>query len=56
VLVAVGPEGGFTDEERGRMLGAGWAPVRLGPHILRFETAALAAACTAGSLRLGGDD
>ena len=56
VLVAVGPEGGFTEEERRRMLGAGWVPVRLGPHILRFETAALAAACTAGSLRLGGDD
>ncbi|HKP29537.1 MAG TPA: RsmE family RNA methyltransferase [Gemmatimonadales bacterium] len=40
----IGPEGGFTPDERTRMLQAGWWPVKLGPHILRFETAALVAA------------
>lgn len=41
----VGPEGGFTEAERDQLrtrLGA--IPVGLGPYILRFETAALAAA------------
>jgi 16S rRNA (uracil1498-N3)-methyltransferase len=40
----VGPEGGFTGEERTRILQAGWWPVKLGAHILRFETAAVVAA------------
>jgi 16S rRNA (uracil1498-N3)-methyltransferase len=39
--VAVGPEGGFTDEEVGLAVTAGWQPVSLGPRILRVETAAL---------------
>jgi len=43
-FVAVGPEGGFTAEERAALVGAGWQPVRLGAHTLRFETAAIAAA------------
>jgi 16S rRNA (uracil1498-N3)-methyltransferase len=47
LTVAVGPEGGFTDEERALLLRAGFRPVRLGPHLLRFETAALAALITA---------
>lgn len=42
--VMVGPEGGLTAEERSLLLGQGFAPVRLGPHTLRFETAAIAAA------------
>ncbi len=37
----VGPEGGWTDAERGAL--AEWLPVSLGPQILRSETAALAA-------------
>jgi 16S rRNA (uracil1498-N3)-methyltransferase len=41
---AVGPEGGFTDAERATLERAGWTPVRLGRHILRFETAAVVAA------------
>jgi len=44
VAVAVGPEGGFTHDERLCLEAAGFAPLRLGPHILRFETAAVAAA------------
>ena len=41
---AIGPEGGFTGAERTRLLTAGWWPVKLGTHILRFETAAIVAA------------
>lgn len=51
MTVVVGPEGGFTPEERERFLGAGFAPVRLAPHLLRFETAALAAAAVVASQR-----
>ncbi len=39
----VGPEGGLDDDERARALAAGWRPLRLGPRILRTETAGLAA-------------
>jgi 16S rRNA (uracil1498-N3)-methyltransferase len=39
--VAVGPEGGFTDEEVSAARAAGWGVVDLGPRILRIETAAL---------------
>ena len=46
VVFAVGPEGGFTDEEVARAVAAGWRPVGLGPRILRVETAALALAAT----------
>ena len=44
VLVLTGPEGGWTDAERAAATAAGWAPVSLGPLILRAETAAIAAA------------
>jgi 16S rRNA (uracil1498-N3)-methyltransferase len=47
LVVAIGPEGGFTAEERDRLASAGFVAVRLGPHLLRFETAALAALTTA---------
>ncbi|HEX3128730.1 MAG TPA: RsmE family RNA methyltransferase [Thermoanaerobaculia bacterium] len=40
----VGPEGGWTPEERQEVLDAGWRPVGLGPRILRIESAALAGA------------
>jgi 16S rRNA (uracil1498-N3)-methyltransferase len=39
----IGPEGGWTDEERAGFTAASWTPVSLGPLILRAETAALAA-------------
>jgi 16S rRNA (uracil1498-N3)-methyltransferase len=38
-VVAIGPEGGWSDDE----LAAARATVDLGPHVLRVETAALAA-------------
>jgi 16S rRNA (uracil1498-N3)-methyltransferase len=42
VLFAVGPEGGFEDDERTLLRDAGFVPVVLGRSILRVETAALA--------------
>ncbi len=39
--LAVGPEGGFTEEEVAAALEAGWRVVGLGPRVLRVETAAL---------------
>ena len=41
-LVA-GPEGGFEADEIAALTAAGAVPVRLGPRVLRTETAALAA-------------
>lgn len=48
-VLLVGPEGGWSDDEAGRGLPA----VRLGPHVLRAETAAIAAATVLGALRAG---
>jgi 16S rRNA (uracil1498-N3)-methyltransferase len=46
MAAAVGPEGGFTEEEVEVARQAGWRVVGLGPRILRVETAALVlAAC-----------
>lgn len=44
IAVLIGPEGGFTEDELAALRAAGAAPVRLGPHVLRTETAAVAAA------------
>ncbi|HKI37506.1 MAG TPA: RsmE family RNA methyltransferase [Gemmataceae bacterium] len=48
IRCAVGPEGGFSDEECALARAAGWQGVSLGPRILRVETAALvlAVACS----------
>lgn len=43
-LVAIGPEGGFTEDEIQQGLAAGARLVSLGPRILRIETAAIAVA------------
>ncbi|MCC5794161.1 MAG: 16S rRNA (uracil(1498)-N(3))-methyltransferase [Chromatiales bacterium] len=42
-VVLIGPEGGLTSEERSLALAHGFTPLRLGPRILRTETAALTA-------------
>jgi len=48
ILVAIGPEGGFTHEEVQAAIDAGWRKVGLGPRILRVETAAIAIAACLG--------
>ncbi|MCE9603581.1 MAG: 16S rRNA (uracil(1498)-N(3))-methyltransferase [Planctomycetia bacterium] len=40
IVLLVGPEGGFTEEEEAAALSAGWEGINLGPRILRIETAA----------------
>lgn len=47
---AMGPEGGFGAAEEDALLAAGFAPVSLGPAVLRSETAALAALALAAAL------
>ena len=43
MLLAVGPEGGFSPAEIETAQGGGMIPVALGPLTLRTETASLAA-------------
>jgi 16S rRNA (uracil1498-N3)-methyltransferase len=50
VTLAVGPEAGFSDEEERLFERAGFLSVRLGPRILRTETAALAALAALNAL------
>jgi len=52
VCLVVGPEGGLSEEERARLREAGFRGVRMGPRILRTETAAVAA-LTAVQMRWG---
>ena len=53
VSVLVGPEGGLTTEEQALASASGFTGIRMGPRILRTETAALAA--LAGIQTLWGD-
>ena len=58
IVLVVGPEGGFTSEERDALIEAGASPVWLGPHVLRVETAAEAAMAVAAAvlgLRMPGE-
>ena len=50
----VGPEGGLTESERASAIEAGYTAVTLGPHMLRFETAAIAAAVVVEAARQRG--
>ncbi len=43
VVVAIGPEGGWSPRDRDTLSAAGFTGLRLGPRILRTETAGLAA-------------
>lgn len=55
VELLIGPEGGLDDEETSAALQAGYVGVRLGPRVLRTETAGIAALAVlqamAGDLR-----
>lgn len=48
--VLIGPEGGLSEEEIAQAIKAGFTPVRLGPRILRTETAGLALLAAAQTL------
>ena len=41
IWFAIGPEGGFRDDELELAQAGGWHPVALGPRVLRIETAAI---------------
>lgn len=43
ITILIGPEGGLTEDELQRAIGCGFSAVRLGPRVLRTETAAVAA-------------
>ena len=43
VVVLIGPEGGLAESEQQSALDAGFVAVRVGPRVLRTETAAIAA-------------
>lgn len=51
VILAIGPESGFTGAEEDMLARAGFTAVRIGPRILRTETAALAALAALNGLR-----
>ena len=55
MLVLVGPEGGWSDMEREEAAKAGLTRIRLGPTILRTETAAVAL-CAAVAMHFGRSD
>ncbi|KLI99601.1 16S rRNA (uracil(1498)-N(3))-methyltransferase [Luteimonas sp. FCS-9] len=43
LVLAIGPEGGWSDNDRAALVAAGFGGLRLGPRILRTETAGIAA-------------
>lgn len=49
IVLAIGPEGGWADDELKLFQKAGWVSASLGPTILRSETAAIAATAIAVS-------
>lgn len=54
LAVLIGPEGGFAPDELAAAIAVGGRPASLGPHILRSETAAVAALAIAVDARDGG--
>jgi 16S rRNA (uracil1498-N3)-methyltransferase len=48
--LAAGPEAGFNAEEQAAFLDAGFVPARIGPRVLRTETAGLAALAALSAL------
>lgn len=52
IALAVGPEGGWTEDELGMFAKAGWISASLGPMILRAETAVVAGLAVVGAMAL----
>jgi 16S rRNA (uracil1498-N3)-methyltransferase len=50
-VLAAGPEAGFDSGEEAEFAAAGFTPLKLGPRVLRTETAALAALAALSALR-----
>jgi len=50
VVLAAGPEAGFSPGEEAQLLAAGFVPVHLGPRVLRTETAGPAALAALNAL------
>jgi 16S rRNA (uracil1498-N3)-methyltransferase len=50
VVVAAGPEAGFSPREEAKLVQSGFIPVRLGPRVLRTETAGPAALAALNAL------
>jgi 16S rRNA (uracil1498-N3)-methyltransferase len=50
-ILAAGPEAGFDADEESAFAAAGFTPAKLGPRVLRTETAALAALAALSALR-----
>jgi 16S rRNA (uracil1498-N3)-methyltransferase len=50
-IIAAGPESGFSAEEQAAFADAGFVPARLGPRVLRTETAGVAALAALSALR-----
>ena len=50
-VLAAGPEAGFDADEEAAFVQAGFTPLKLGPRVLRTETAALAALAALSALR-----
>lgn len=53
ITLAVGPEGGLTDDELGAAHDLGWRTAALAHTVLRFETAVIAAVGTVRALQYG---
>jgi 16S rRNA (uracil1498-N3)-methyltransferase len=51
LVIAAGPEAGFTADEEKALVDAGFVPASLGPRTLRTETAAVAALAALSALR-----
>ena len=51
VILAAGPEAGFSPDEEAAFLRSGFTPVRLGARVLRTETAAIAALAALSAVR-----
>jgi 16S rRNA (uracil1498-N3)-methyltransferase len=51
LLLLIGPEGGWTDDEIATLARSGARPLTLGPHVLRTETAAMAGLTVLQQLR-----